>query len=142
MMERCIAVVDAGVVSQVLICDPNDTATINHFNAILVPEGVHPAIGWSYDGVNFTAPPKTAEQLAAEAQAAKDAAEKAQAKADATIQYLVKHTPAEIDAKVRQLVGAANVTNLATAQASISAIEDLLVRMAIAVSVTAGRQLR
>ena len=81
-------------------------------------------------------------KLAQDAQLTKDRDELAQAKADATINYLVTHTPTEINTKVRQLIGAANVTNLATAQASIAAIEDLMVRLSIAVSVTAGRGLR
>jgi len=65
-----------------------------------------------------------------------------QAKGDATIQYLVHHTPAEIDAKVRQLVNANGVTNLATAVTSLKAVEDLLVRIAIALSVAAKDRLR
>jgi hypothetical protein len=86
--------------------------------------------------------PKTAEQLAAEAQTVIDTNALVQAKGDATIQYLVHHTPDEIDAKVRQLVNAAGVTNLATATVSLKAVEDLLVRIAIALSIAAKDRLR
>ena len=71
-----------------------------------------------------------------------DASALVQAKGDATIQYLVNHTPAEIDAKVRQLVNTSGVTNLATAVTSIKAIEDLLVRIGIALSVATKNRLR
>lgn len=93
-------------------------------------------------GAIAPADPKTAEQLAAEVQATVDADALVQAKGDTTIQYLVHHTPAEIDAKVRQLVNAAGVTNLATAVTSLKAVEDLLVRIAIALSVAAKDRLR
>jgi hypothetical protein len=54
----------------------------------------------------------TVEALAAQAQAVADQAAIASAKADAVIQYLVSHTPAECATYVT-----ANVTNLATATA-------------------------
>lgn len=59
-----------------------------------------------------------------------DAAATVAAKADATIQYLVTHTPAECYTKVQN-----DVTNLAQAK-------DVLGRLAMAVSVLARRQLR
>jgi hypothetical protein len=62
-------------------------------------------------------------------QASDDAAKQA-SKAEAVIQYLVTHTPAECDAYVH-----ANVTNLATAV-------NLLGKMAMALSVLARAELR
>jgi len=99
-------------------------------------------IGDSYDGVTFTPYVKTPAELADEALVQADAEAMVQARADATIKYLVNHTPAEIDARVRQMVGAAGVTNLATAQVALVAIEDLLVRIGIALSVAAKDRLR
>jgi hypothetical protein len=69
-------------------------------------------------------------QAAFDAQQATDAAAKQASKADAVIQYLVTHTPAECDAYVHT-----NVTNLATAVA-------LLGKMAMVLSVLARAELQ
>lgn len=65
----------------------------------------------------------TTEQLAAQALALADKQQADLAKADAVIQYLVSHTPAECEAYVQ-----ANVTNLATAK-------DMLGKFAMALCV-------
>jgi hypothetical protein len=80
-------------------------------------------------------PPPTQQEI-------DDAAILTLAKGDNTIKYIVSHTSAEIDAKVRQLVNAAGVTNLASAQVCLIAIEDLLVRMALVLSVVAKDKIR
>jgi hypothetical protein len=72
-MERYLAVVKNGVVDNLLVVDPTDSKTIAHFGGLLLPEGSPVAIGWAYDGTNFTPPPapaKSSEELAAEKQAA------------------------------------------------------------------------
>jgi hypothetical protein len=73
---------------------------------------------------------KTPAELAADEQAADDAAALAYAKADTVIRYLVTHTPAEIEAYVQT-----NVTNLATAK-------DMLAKFGVALSVIAKDRLR
>ena len=75
-------------------------------------------------------PTEAAEQAAFEAQQADDAAAKQASKAEAVIQYLVTHTPAECDAYVH-----ANVTNLATAV-------NLLGKMAMALCVLSRKEFR
>ena len=76
------------------------------------------------------------EQAAVAAKAAQDALDladanaKADAKADATIQYLVRHTPAEIATKLNT-----DITNLATAK-------EVIIRLAVAVSALARKELR
>jgi len=68
-MERILAVVTNGVVSNVLVVDPNDFATIAHFGGLLLPQGSPVGIGHVYDGTNFAAPavapPTPTEQRAA-----------------------------------------------------------------------------
>ena len=93
-------------------------------------------------GAIAAADPKSAEQLAAEAQASIDAAALAEAKTDAALRYLVTHTPTEITTYVRNQVNADAVTSLATAQTSIKAIETLLTKLAVAVAEAVKRQLR
>lgn len=78
-------------------------------------------------GINDTLPVETQDPIAITTQAAKDASDAANAKANAKLSALSAMTPAQVIAWV-----AANVTNLAQAQ---SAIETL----AIAVSVLARR---
>ena len=72
----------------------------------------------------------TPEEIAKIAQAVADAAARGAARADATIIYLVNHTPAECYAKVQ-----ADVTDLASARI-------MLGRLAMAISVLARRELR
>lgn len=56
-MERHLAIVEQGVVVNVVVVDLNDTATIAHFGGLLLPVDSQVGIGWSYDGTNFAAPP-------------------------------------------------------------------------------------
>lgn len=72
----------------------------------------------------------TPEQAASQAQAVADANEKASAKADSVVTYLINHTPAECAAYVQ-----ANVTNLATAR-------DLMAKLAMALCVLSKQGLR
>lgn len=85
-------------------------------------------------GQVVTAPPPTAEALAAiaarEARQAADSAAREAAKADTVIQYLRDHTPAECEAYVQ-----ANVTDLASARA-------LMKKFAVALCVLAKQNLR
>jgi len=74
--------------------------------------------------------PPSAEEVAAAAQRVTDNTARQTAKADSTISYLVTHTPAEINTYVRS-----NVNNLASAT-------DMLVKLAVAVSVLARKELR
>ena len=55
-METNFAVIENGVVSNVIVIDQNDAATIEHFGAIELPQGSPIGIGYIYDGANFTAP--------------------------------------------------------------------------------------
>lgn len=71
-----------------------------------------------------------AQKLAAQQQAAEDAAIRTTAKLDGTILYLLTHTAAEIEAKV-----ASDVTNLAAAKTFIA-------KLAVAVGVLARHELR
>ncbi len=73
---------------------------------------------------------RTAAEQPAIAQRIADAEASSAAKADATIAYLVSHTPAECYAKVQT-----DVTDLASARQMIG-------RLAMAVSVLARRELR
>jgi len=59
-MERYLAIVAQGIVKNLIVVDPTDTATINHFGGLLLPEGSQVAIGWTHDGANFSAPPVVA----------------------------------------------------------------------------------
>ena len=56
-MERHLVIVEQGVISNIIVVDPADAATIAHFGGLLLPEGSPVGIGWTYDGVNFSAPP-------------------------------------------------------------------------------------
>lgn len=122
-METLKAIIEAGVVTSIIVVDQDKHADIL---GVLVPDGLPVAVGWSHDGLNFAAPPPvppTAEQIAA-------AEALAEAKADAAIQYLITHTPAECYAYVQT-----NVTNLATAV-------SFLGKIAMVLSVIAKERLR
>lgn len=80
--------------------------------------------------LHVVTPAEAAAKAAFDAQQAQDSDARAATKAEAVIQYLVNHTPAECDAYVK-----ANVTNLATAV-------TLLGKMAMALSVLARAELR
>lgn len=71
-----------------------------------------------------------AQKLAAQQQAIADDAIRDTAKLDPTIQYLLKHTAAEIEAKVRADVG------------SLAAAKTFIAKLAVAVGVLARRELR
>lgn len=122
-METLKAIIEAGSIINIVVVDPDDHEEIA---GVLVPAGSGAGIGWGYDGTNFIAPPPvplSVEQIAtAEALAA--------AKADAAIQYLVTHTPAECYAYVQN-----NVTNLATATAFLG-------KMAMVLSIIAKDRLK
>lgn len=83
-----------------------------------------------------------AEIAAKEAQAAADAQAIAAARADAVVQQLVSHTPAEIVAYVRNQVNADAVSNVATAKASIAALVDLVAKLAAAFGAAQRDKLR
>lgn len=57
-MERYLAIVESGIVSNLVVVDPFDQATIVHFGGLLLPSGSLVSIGWVCDGVTFSAPPK------------------------------------------------------------------------------------
>ena len=136
------AVIVSGKIANIIAVDTDIPESYSSISGRIIPDNVYVEIGYSDDGVNFISPIKTPEQIAKESQIIADSDSLAQAKGDAMIQYLVNHTPAEIDAKVRQLVNVSGVTNLATATASLKAVEDLLVRIGIALSVAAKDRLR
>ena len=75
-------------------------------------------------------PPPTAAELAAIAQQIADAEAKAAAKADATVKYLVTHTPAEVFAKV-----STDITDLASAR-------QMIARLAVAIGAGLRNDLR
>lgn len=52
-METFKAVIENGRVTNVVVVDPNDHASIA---GVLVPAGVAVGIGWTYDGTTFAAP--------------------------------------------------------------------------------------
>ncbi len=79
--------------------------------------------------VPAAAPPKP-EEVAALAQLAEDEDTRRTAKANALVRFLVTHTPAQIDAKVR-----ADVTTLAAAR-------DMLAHLAVGLGALARSQLR
>lgn len=70
-METCAAIIQNGLVENIIVVDPDDAATIAHFKAIVLPQGSPVLVSWNYDGANFTAPPKYASL--AEAQTAQAA---------------------------------------------------------------------
>ena len=56
--ENFCVIVDAGKVTNVIVVEPNSPILAKNPTWIFVgenPQGI--AIGWNYDGVNFTAPP-------------------------------------------------------------------------------------
>ena len=55
-MHKNFAVVESGIVANILWLDSIDTANIAHFNALEIPDGVLPVAGWTYDGSVFAAP--------------------------------------------------------------------------------------
>lgn len=55
-MERCLAIVEDGLVTNIIVVNPNDTKTLEHFGGLLLPEGSSVAIGHAYDGLGFRAP--------------------------------------------------------------------------------------
>ena len=84
----------------------------------------------------------TPEELAAIAQRQADLLEAAEAKADATTQYLVNHTLIEINNYIRGKINTPAVTNLATATTSLKEMETLLIKLAAVVSILAKDKLR
>ena len=58
-METMLAVVDNGIVTNVLVVDPSDQATIDHFGGLVLPQNSPVGIGFTYDGTNFSAPVTT-----------------------------------------------------------------------------------
>jgi hypothetical protein len=55
-MDKDFAIVEAGVVKNVIVIDEMDTVTIENFNAILLPSGQSVMPGWSYSGGSFAPP--------------------------------------------------------------------------------------
>lgn len=80
-MERYLAIVTSGEVSNIVVVDPNDAATIAHFGGLLLPEGSPVGIGYTYDGTDFappSAPPPSTQQQRDAIQAQIDALERTQ----------------------------------------------------------------
>ena len=73
-----------------------------------------------------------ASRAAKEAQRQDDVQAIADAKADAVVQQLVSHSPTQVMQYVRNQVNANGVTNLATAKASIDALETMVAKLAVA----------
>lgn len=119
-----IAMVENGIVMNVCEADADWVAAHGGIETNIA------GTGWLYDGVNFSAPVPTAEELAAQTERAATLNALAAAKADAAIQYLITHTPAECAAYVQ-----ANVTNLATAV-------NFLGRVAMVLSIIAKDRLK
>lgn len=84
----------------------------------------------------------TAEELASEAQSVIDRNQLAEAKADAVTQYLVSHTVLEINTYFRNQVKSADITNLATATASLKTLEGIVIKLAAVVATLAKDKLR
>lgn len=53
-MNKNFAILEAGVIKNIIVIDDADIATISHFGGVLVPDGVCASIGDSYDGLNFS----------------------------------------------------------------------------------------
>lgn len=69
-MEKFAAFVDpTGLVTSIIVVADEDIQ-----DAIAVPEGIHPSIGWTYDGTIFLAPTESPAQLLAAFQQSTQAA--------------------------------------------------------------------
>lgn len=119
-----IAIVESGIVTN--ICEAGADWVARNGGV----EASNAGIGWLYDGVSFTPPMPTPEELAAQAERLATLNALAAAKADAAIQYLITHTPAECAAYVQN-----NVTNLATAV-------NFLSKIAMVISIIAKDRLK
>lgn len=102
-------------------------------------------IGDLHDGSKFgkrPPPPKSAEDLAKEAQQAADASERADAKAVAALLYLANHTNAEIRAFIDSNINVASVTDLASAKACLNRMGNRIEDLAVGLAVFVRRELR
>lgn len=67
-MERHLAIINAGVVTSIIVVDPSDAETIAHFGGNLLHEDHGVNVGDIFDGDIFLAPPKikSAQEISAE----------------------------------------------------------------------------
>ena len=56
-METNLAVIENGIVTNIIVVDPTDTVTISHFGGLVLPSGSPVSIGYTWDGSNFAPPP-------------------------------------------------------------------------------------
>lgn len=57
-METNLAIVNKGIVSNIVVVDPDDQVTIDHLGGRIIDTDMRVEIGWYDDGVNFSAPPQ------------------------------------------------------------------------------------
>ena len=81
-------------------------------------------------------------QNAAKARVAADMADLADAKGIVALKYLVEHTNAEIRAFIQSDIDVASVTDLASAKACLTRIENRLEDLAVGLAVLVRRELR
>ena len=102
-------------------------------------------IGDLHDGSKFgkrPPPPKSAEDLAKEAQQSADAVERTDAKAVAALLYLANHTNSEIRAFINSDINVASVTDLASAKACLNRMGNRIEDLAVGLAVFVRRELR
>ena len=142
-MSKRFAKVVAGVIEHICMAEkPEDAPGCLEMDDAADAEI---GIGDLHDGSKFgkrPPPPKSAEELAKEAQQSADAVERADAKNVAALKYLVEHTNAEIRAFIQSNIDVASVTDLASAKACLNRIENQLEDVAVGLAVLVRRELR
>lgn len=104
-MERVAAVITNGAVSNIVVVNPVDSATIGALGAVLLPAGSPVGLGWTYDGANFTVPPRYATLT--DARNGKNAEIEAARDAACTANVSALGHAWQADARSQQLLGAA-----------------------------------
>ena len=65
-MEANFAVVESGVVTNIVVINTTDAETISRLNSVLIPEGSSAGIGWNFDGTNFSKVTTLADEQSAQ----------------------------------------------------------------------------
>lgn len=142
-MVKRFAKVVAGVIEHICVAEkPEDAPGYLEMDDAL---DVEIGIGDLHDGSKFgkrPPPPKSAEELAKEAQQAADAVERSDAKNVAALAYLANHTNSEIRTFLQGNIDVASVTDLASAKACLNRIENRLEDLAVGLAVLVRRELR
>ena len=142
-MSKRFAKVVAGVIEHICMAEkPEDAPGYLEMDDAADAEI---GIGDLHDGSKFgkrPPPPKSAEELAKEAQQSADAVERAGAKNVAALKYLANHTNAEIRAFLQGDIAVASVTDLASAKACLNRMENRIEDLAVGLAVFVRRELR